>query len=149
MYQITSNAKSYFSRYTPCIKFRNNETAVLKHEVIKVTCRRRRRHTRKSKIYEDVYIVLKKLKPKQRKKNDNSWNILLLGMDTMSRMRAYRSIPKTVKYFKNNKWLDYRNFLKVNNLQCAFLKINCILKEKHSRMSRNKNIFRSLLKHPR
>lgn len=96
---------------------------MLLHEVIKVTCRQRQQRFRKKrKIYEDVYIVLKKLKLNARKNNLNSWNVLLLGMDTMSRMRAYRSIPKTIKYFKKNNWLDYRGFLKVNYIPSRYQK---------------------------
>lgn len=111
-----------FSRYTPCTKFQNRTTALLVHEVIKVTCLPRQQHFKKRKTYEDVYIALKKLKTNASENNFNSWNVLLLGMNTMSRMRAYHSIPKTIKYFKNNNWLDYRKFLKVNYVPSSLSK---------------------------
>lgn len=64
--------------------------------------------------YEDAYIVIKKLKTKTKEVDKLSFNILILGMDTMSRARTYQSMPKLYKYFKQNGWLDYRGFQKVN-----------------------------------
>ncbi|XP_049883057.1 uncharacterized protein LOC126378720 [Pectinophora gossypiella] len=37
----------------------------------------------------------------------------MLGIDTMSRARAYNSLPKTVKYLQSYDWLDFRAYSKV------------------------------------
>lgn len=67
-------------------------------------------------FYEDAYIVLKKRPSNQGKiKEDNNkkWNVLLLGMDTMSRARIFSAMPRTVKYLQKHGWLDYKGYQKV------------------------------------
>lgn len=67
-------------------------------------------------VYRDAYIVPKIINTNASKIDDSSWNVLIFGMDSMSRARATQSMPKLVNYFKENSWLDYRAFQQVNNL---------------------------------
>lgn len=63
--------------------------------------------------YKDYYaIVRKNLKAKKAKSKD-SYNVLLLGIDTMSRKRFFNSMKKTAEFLKKNDWLDFRGYTKV------------------------------------
>lgn len=96
--------------------FKNGTRDRLQHEVITVTCNVTENSTWKNVSYEDAYILPKKMYIRTNKLRNNAWNVLILGMDTMSRARAVQSMPKLVKYFKQNGWLDYRGFQKVNQV---------------------------------
>ncbi|CAH0720680.1 unnamed protein product, partial [Brenthis ino] len=98
-------------RYSPCEYFTNDTEAPLEHEVIVVTCFLIR--TKNKVIYEDAYAIIKKIKVINQDEKEKSWNILILGMDTMSRARIYKSMPKTAAYLSQNNWLDYRGYQKV------------------------------------
>lgn len=100
-----------FCRYSQCIDFTNNAEVILEHEVIIVTCSL---FNKKIIIYEDAYAILKKISINNNERNEKAtWNVLILGMDTMSRARIYASMPKTVAYFQQNDWLDYKGYQKV------------------------------------
>lgn len=63
-------------------------------------------------------MILKKLNVRaadDEQKRKNPWNVLVLGLDTVSRARIYSSMPKTVKYMLQNNWLDYRGYQKVTD----------------------------------
>lgn len=47
------------------------------------------------------------------KSTKEKWNVLVLGMDTMSRARFYSDMPQLAKYIQNHGWLDYRGYNKV------------------------------------
>ncbi|XP_059054367.1 uncharacterized protein LOC131848496 [Achroia grisella] len=99
--------------YTSCVTFNNGTTIKLNEEVITVTCGVS--PDKKFKvIYEDAYMLIKKKNSSNHEENNNkSWNVLLLGMDTMSRARAYYNLPFTMEYFQRQDWLDYRGYHKV------------------------------------
>lgn len=82
-----------------------------KHEVITVTCKVH--GSKQNTVYEDAYIIVKKKTKKTDFNKNKSWNVLLLGMDTMSRARVVSTMPKTVHYLQKHEWLDYRGYHKV------------------------------------
>lgn len=102
-------------RYSSCKSFKNETIVDLEEEVIKVSCSV---HSGKKDrvIYEDAYVIIKKLNiPRYERVNNNMpWNMMLVGMDTMSRARVYDTMPHTVKYLRNNNWLDFRGYQKVS-----------------------------------
>ncbi|CAH2230194.1 uncharacterized protein LOC120624679 [Pararge aegeria] len=100
-------------RYSKCTNFDNNSNVELKNEVITVTCSLD--SSKKRVIYEDAYIILKRLHRDAEEEQipKKPWNVLVLGLDTVSRARVYNSMPKTVKYMLQNDWLDYRAYQKV------------------------------------
>lgn len=102
-----------FRRFTPCRPFVHGTILKLQHEVITVKCKPTQTLPSSNLTYDDAYIVLKELHNKKIMIYEEPWNVLILGMDTMSRARAFHSMPKLVKYLKYNKWLDYRAFQKV------------------------------------
>ncbi|CAH2086659.1 unnamed protein product [Euphydryas editha] len=108
---ISLGKKDYTSlRYSKCEDFINSTKTELIDEIITITCTLTA--ARKSVIYKDAYAILKTHKRKDLK-NENSWNVLILGMDTMSRARTYNSMPKTTDYMLKHNWLDYRGYQKV------------------------------------
>lgn len=110
-----NNINIFFS-YTPCKHFINGSKAELLQEVLIVTCV----HPSKKKnkvIYNDAYVVLKKQITNNEISDEinQKWNVLLVGMDTMSRARVFSTMPKTVKYLQEHDWLDYKGYHKVNS----------------------------------
>ncbi|KAI8435171.1 hypothetical protein MSG28_003534 [Choristoneura fumiferana] len=103
--------------YSQCTNFDTGTTVKLKEEVIVVSCASIPYKKIKSRniLYEDAYIILKKIKmgTSSGAAGPKNWNVLILGMDTMSRARFLSSMPKTASYFNQNGWLDYRGYQKV------------------------------------
>ncbi|XP_032513670.2 uncharacterized protein LOC116767456 [Danaus plexippus] len=105
-------------RYSICTPFKNGTETQLEEEVVLVTCKPikspNRRKNKYGSIYKDAYAFVKKYNRSTEIISDHKkWNILILGMDTMSRARFYTSMPKTAKYFKKHKWLDFSGYQKV------------------------------------
>lgn len=99
--------------YTQCMNFNTGTSVKLKEEVVVVSCAPKMK--RENIFYEDAYIVLKKHKmgTSSGAAKPKKWNVLILGMDTMSRARFLNSMPKTASYFNQNGWLEYRAYQKV------------------------------------
>lgn len=55
-------------------------------------------------------------KPNQTRTQDNEshWNVFILGMDSMSRARAYHDLPNTVSYLHKQGWMDFKGYNKVS-----------------------------------
>ncbi|CAG5012392.1 unnamed protein product [Parnassius apollo] len=100
--------------FTPCNIFQNGSIIKLEQEILSVYCSLNEGKT-KPVIYEDAYFLLKKLdtSSKVTTRDEKSWNVLIIGMDTMSRARVYSTMPHTVEYFEKHKWLDFRGYQKV------------------------------------
>lgn len=94
-------------RYSQCTPFKNGTSALLQEEIMVVSC------TSKP-VYEDAYVFVKKVKRTGTQKK-HFWNVLLIGMDTMSRARVFHSMPKTVQYLQQHNWLDFKGYHKVSN----------------------------------
>ncbi|CAH4032171.1 unnamed protein product [Pieris brassicae] len=97
-------------RYSPCAPFENQTKIELLEEIIVVKCT-----TKLKVVYEDAYIFVKKLKREEYDdlNHEKPWNVLILGMDTMSRARLISSMPKTAQLLRNHHWLDFRAYQKV------------------------------------
>ncbi|XP_049866942.1 uncharacterized protein LOC126367468 isoform X2 [Pectinophora gossypiella] len=106
--------------YTSCVPFENDTVTVLEEEVVIVSCIQKA-NKKTVFTYEDAYLILKKQYTEHLKlqvKEDavimkDNWNVLIVGMDTMSRARAHHSIPKTLRYMREHDWLDYQGYQKV------------------------------------
>ncbi|XP_053625269.1 uncharacterized protein LOC128683555 [Plodia interpunctella] len=96
--------------YSKCVPFKNGAITKLVNEVINVKCVS---GNSTNAFYKDGYIVLKKVQRKETKEPQDKWNVLILGMDTMSRARARFSLPRTMEYLKNSGWLDFKGYQKV------------------------------------
>ncbi|XP_013181958.1 PREDICTED: uncharacterized protein LOC106128213 [Papilio xuthus] len=100
--------------YSTCKTFKTGTIIDLEQEVLTVNCKINS-GAKHIDIYEDAYLLLKKLNTLEKISNENeeSWNVLIVGMDTMSRARAYATMPQTVTHFHKHKWLDFRGYQKV------------------------------------
>ncbi|KAJ8725525.1 hypothetical protein PYW08_003708 [Mythimna loreyi] len=108
--------------YTPCKIFTNNTIVWLEQEIITVTCTDLPVSPELSDetiIYKDTYIILKKIDESVSKSITNEksmqWNVLMVGMDGMSRTRLFDTMPYTTKYLKKHKWLDFKAYHKVDD----------------------------------
>ncbi|XP_038215752.1 uncharacterized protein LOC119835156 [Zerene cesonia] len=110
--EVVSGREDYTKiRYTNCESFQNGIQIQLKEEMIAINCAIFKPH--KEIIYRDVYILVKKRNITKSNKSNNPWNVMVLGMDTMSRGRFISSMPTTAKYLQTHHWLDFRGFQKV------------------------------------
>jgi hypothetical protein len=91
----------------------------LEQEIVKVTCRVALQ--RSIVIYEDTYIMLKKINNIITNRAEDNWNVLIIGMDTMSRARVRSGMQKTVNFLNSRKWLDYKGYHKACHLSFSFL----------------------------
>lgn len=60
-------------------------------------------------VYDDVYIRLKKVKLNNKVKA-TAWNVLLLGIDAMSRSRFVKTMPLSSQLIKQSGWMDYKGY---------------------------------------
>lgn len=78
-------------------------------------------------IYQDVYGKIKKVS-KTLPSNDKSWNVLMIGMDNMSRNRAHYELPKSVNYFRKSGWLDFKAYNKASAIfTLSFCNLNSMM----------------------
>lgn len=99
----------------------DRDTITLHSDFIKITCYGTLNQNIQLVIYDDVYGFCKKLniteenvnKTKRTKNKKIKFNVLLLGMDSMSFPRVAMTMPRTIKFMKENFWLWYRGYHKV------------------------------------
>lgn len=68
-------------------------------------------------VYENLHATVvrtkrKKLKPKSKKKR---LNVLVVGLDSMSRLNLYRTMPRTVTHLHTHGWTELRGYTKVGD----------------------------------
>lgn len=66
-------------------------------------------------LYDDMYAFTKKVNitnlPKRKCKD--KYNILMIGIDSMSLPRLGQTMKRTINFFRDNFWLAYRGYHKV------------------------------------
>lgn len=103
----------YRSSYNVCKPLKAGMVVKQLGEVIRVTCEVNAGKNNAEFIYDDIFIKIKPKSIKTKKSSIQWWNVLLLGIGTMSRARAYKAMPQTVNFIQHNKWLDYKGYHKV------------------------------------
>lgn len=65
-----------------------------------------------------MYAFVKKVNTTKLPKNNckDKYNILMLGIDSMSLPRLGQTMKRTINFFRDNFWLAYRGYHKVINL---------------------------------
>lgn len=68
-------------------------------------------------VYENLHATVvrakrKKRKPKSKKKR---LNVLIIGLDSMSRLNLYRTMPRTVTHLHTHGWTELRGYTKVGD----------------------------------
>lgn len=106
-------------RFTNCKELRNEEIIFLKNDFINIQCFQNV-NNRSYLIYEDVYAFCKKKNStykhnitKDKTKHKPKYNILIVGMDSMSLSRFVQTMTRTVTFLKNNFWPGFRGYHKV------------------------------------
>ncbi|XP_049884441.1 uncharacterized protein LOC126379668 [Pectinophora gossypiella] len=98
--------------YTKCTVFDDGYVVSLETEALVVNCIQQS-NGKTTFTYEDSYLIFKMVE--RPKIVEKKWNVLVFGLDTMSRARAYYSLPKTVELLAEEDWLDYHGYNKVND----------------------------------
>lgn len=115
MYLILTNPQF---RYGPWQQFRNGTTVYLKSDFIKVRCYpTANRAYYNIPTYDDSYAIVNKVKTKKRAAKKRHWNVLMIGLDTLSRSRAFHDLPMTTDYFMKEGWLDFKGYNKASNFR--------------------------------
>ncbi|PZC82792.1 hypothetical protein B5X24_HaOG209577 [Helicoverpa armigera] len=92
--------------YTKCKEFKNGTIIMIDQEVITVTCYDKKHFV----MYTDAYIVVKINYSSPKTDITKSWNVLMIGIDSMSRTRFFDTMPRTSAFIKKEKWLDYKGY---------------------------------------
>lgn len=66
-------------------------------------------------VYNDLFAFIKEniTQPKRRTKNSCKYNVLMLGMDSMSLARLEQTMPKTFSFLNKNSALSFQGYHKV------------------------------------
>ncbi|XP_059054354.1 uncharacterized protein LOC131848490 [Achroia grisella] len=114
-------------KYTNCQQFEDGATVLLETDFINIRCFEHNKQNTTHVIYNDVYGFIKKIdvtKPPETGCNEK-YNVLMIGMDSMSLPHIVFTMPRTVNFLKENYWPGFRGFNKVGdntfpNLMAAF-----------------------------
>lgn len=103
-------------RYGNCTKLEHGMTIKLETDFINVKCFENDiKHPNTRALYTDMFAFPKKVDTTKFPKNDckDQYNILMLGIDTMSLPRLGQTMKRTINFFLDNFWLVYRGYNKV------------------------------------
>ncbi|CAH1646185.1 unnamed protein product [Spodoptera littoralis] len=101
--------------FSNCTYFQDTTIITLQSDFINVICSEISINGTKQIIYDDMYAFTKKInftKANQTKCNDQ-YNVLILGMDSMSLPRIVKTMPRTAAYLNDDHWLGFRGYHKV------------------------------------
>lgn len=96
-----------------CTPFNDTFTLDLKHEMINVKC-----YTQQNVLlYQHSHITVAERLNKSRRKNNSTskLNVLLIGLDSISRLDMYRQMPKTVWHLHSSSWVEMRGYNKIGD----------------------------------
>ncbi|XP_049867210.1 uncharacterized protein LOC126367636 [Pectinophora gossypiella] len=120
-------------KYTPCHKLKDLQVFTIESDFVNVKCSQKDRLKKTSHvIYDDVYPFVKMVSPNEQSGEEGKrkrFNVLMIGMDSMSLARFSAVMSRTVKFFEENYWLAYRGFHKIGdntlpNLMATFTGLN-------------------------
>ncbi|KAF7994458.1 hypothetical protein HCN44_003930 [Aphidius gifuensis] len=96
-------------------------------EIVMISCRQK--HTSKlsksSVVYENIHAIINPLKVKDKltkssvknstlpTKNQQKMSVLMLGVDSVSRLNFHRTLPKTLSYLNDNEWYNLKGYNKM------------------------------------
>lgn len=110
---------NYFFRKSKCAEFNSSTKLLDSEEFIVTKCIIKNRKYSKE-MYEDAHSNVQVVDElSQRSKvlsqnlTNNPWNILIVGIDTLSRINLARAMPKTTKFLIKNSWMDFQGYNKV------------------------------------
>lgn len=109
-----------------CESFENEVILPTDVEVVMVTCKQKPKKGKKAKakpIYENVHAVLNVEKVRDRIEYNVSLldglsrklSVLVVGIDSVSRLNFLRAMPKTEKYLRETGWIDLKGYNKIGD----------------------------------
>ncbi|CRK88998.1 CLUMA_CG002690, isoform A [Clunio marinus] len=111
----TAELPDYQLHYYKCKKFKTNHLLKPDEEFLLVKCSAYE-NSEKKLIYVNGHSVVR-MKEKVRKRienaTENKFSVLLLGLDSMSRMHFIRSMPKSFDHLRNSGWYELAFYNKV------------------------------------
>ncbi|CAH2086660.1 unnamed protein product [Euphydryas editha] len=104
-------------RFTECKELKDGQIFVLESDFINVQCSEMNAYNKSHLIYQDIYAFCKKVNTtnvsNRMVKLKAKYNVLILGMDSMSLSRFVQTMTRTVTFLKNNFWPGFRGYHKV------------------------------------
>lgn len=82
----------------------------IKHEFIKVECQ-----YKQQLIYKDFHSFVIKSKIRYKINSSNKYNVLILGIDAVSRLNFHRTMPLTLKYLQDSDAIEFKGYNKVGD----------------------------------
>ncbi|CAH0555015.1 unnamed protein product [Brassicogethes aeneus] len=100
---------------SPCKDFKNNVT--ITEECILVKCEDK---TNSKLVYENTHAIIKIKENVQKKmfSADNTTkqlSVLIVGIDSISRLNLIRGLPNTYKYLSDNNWATLKGYNKIDD----------------------------------
>ncbi|KAK4875175.1 hypothetical protein RN001_011597 [Aquatica leii] len=100
-------------RMTKCTEFEKNVTVT--EDIVYVECK----NATNPKIYSNIHAIIRtenktinKTKPTG---NETHISVLLIGIDSVSRLSLIRSLPKTHSFLQEHEWLELRGYNKIGD----------------------------------
>ncbi|CAH0720679.1 unnamed protein product, partial [Brenthis ino] len=116
-------------RFTDCKELQNGKIIFIKSDFINIQCFQKV-HNKSKLIYEDNFAFCRKnnatSKHSDKTLKKKKYNILIVGMDSMSLSRFVQTMTRTVTFLKNNFWPGFRGYHKTGentfpNLMAALM----------------------------
>ncbi|KAJ8725524.1 hypothetical protein PYW08_003707 [Mythimna loreyi] len=100
--------------FSNCTDFQDESKITLQSDFINVICSEFDENNASNIIYEDMYAFNKKIKMKSEKNSCKiKYNVLILGMESMSLPRFLNTMPRTVAHFSDDSWLGFQGYNKI------------------------------------
>ncbi|KAH9639880.1 hypothetical protein HF086_015731 [Spodoptera exigua] len=101
------------AQYESCENF--SHSIQVKHEFVKVTC-----YYNSNITYKQYFLFARKIHEHKKKqtninKTQSYYNVIIMGMDSISRLNFYRTMPKTVAYLKYKGAIELLGYNKVDD----------------------------------
>nr|XP_018913161.1 PREDICTED: uncharacterized protein LOC109041306 isoform X1 [Bemisia tabaci] len=113
------NDGNYKKMKKTCTKFQSNTTLSYQPEMVQIDCTVESRKKRKS-IYQDVHSTATKRqklshKATPRNQSQDAFNVLVVGIDSVSYANFQRQMPATLQLLRNTSWIEYKGYNKVGD----------------------------------
>lgn len=125
MYAINLFVRSIRRRVKQCESLKAQATIPDDVDVVLVNCQTKSKKKKTQTIYENVHAILNPRKVYDRLENVTNNNvtyglsrklsILVLGIDSVSRLNFQRSMPKTEKYLRETGWIGLKGYNKMGD----------------------------------
>lgn len=111
------NNDNFHFRFSNCTNFQDEAFITLQSDFLNIICTGYDSNNKSRIFYDDMYAFTKKKNTTKKIKKYSrckiKYNVLMLGMDSMSLPRAVKTMPRTTAYLKNENWLGFRGYHKV------------------------------------